>query len=438
MSGAGATIVSTDPDGCPREAASPAAAAEGPLLVLKFGGTAVGTPARIRSAAKRVRRHVRAGARVAVVVSATGDTTDRIVRWLKAVAPEGASEAAREFHRGLATGEDLSAAQARGSRFVTANKALIGEVGADLVALAREGFGSIDFEAAVGGGIPVIRVLRDALSEGPVHGIRAILNGTTNYILTHLERGVPFRLALQEAQRNGFAEADPTRDLDGTDAADKIRILAWLAYGVPPRALAVRSRGILPDPDRLARDAAAAGGSLRLLAECMAEDGAVSASVEPVIVSAGSEFGRTTEEQNHVSIDLGWSRPVALSGPGAGGIPTAAALLGDILRSCGPLPRVAPSGTRPAPENRSHSWLVSAQRGGELRGRLDALGCGGKPLPADSAHERVLVSRCGWTRLEACLRPLEAEGLRPLATRVDLPPEIGDGVSSQAVLANIC
>lgn len=746
MSRASATIVSTDSDGCIREPSTPAAVAEGPLLVLKFGGTAVGTPARIRRAAKRVRKQLRSGARVVVVVSATGDTTDRIVRWLNAVAPESGSLAAREIDRALATGEDLSAAllasallalgvravslrggeagleaagafgageirelqdgrlrslldegvvpvvsgfqavgpdgetvtlgrggsdttaaylagalgasachivtdvdgvydrdprldpsarhlaslpydalislaeggaqvvhpaaavharrsgtplhvysfrappvpvrsshvgpatervvssstsaqpgaephaggrgrdggitaetdqspgrlefgpvagvrvvpialagcgvvgsdlvrllqahgpaieQAhgvrlelvsvlvrepekgrsvdlssslftrdveaflrthadvvveamggldpaeriaratleRGARFVTANKALVGAVGADLVALARASGGSLDFEAAVGGGIPVIRVLRDALSEGPVHRIRAILNGTTNYILTQLERGIPFHHALHEAQRNGFAEADPTRDLDGTDAGDKIRILAWLAYGVPPHALPVRCRGILPDPDRLARDAEAVGGSVRLIAECTSQAGEISASVEPVIVPVSSEFARTTEEQNHVAIDLGWSRPVALSGPGAGGLPTASALLGDILRSCAPLPDLVAPGAVPSVEHRPHRWLVSAGRGrGGLLACLDGAGLQVEPIPEDSAaHDRVLVSNCGWTRLEASLRSLEIEGQRPLATRVDSPQRTGAGLPDQPpVVATLC
>src|SRR5688572_16259152 len=107
---------------------------------------------------------------------------------------------------------------ARGQRFITANKALLADCGDGLLALAHSTGGHVDFEAAVGGGVPVVRALRHSLRNVPVRGIRGILNGTTNYILTQIERGYSFEDALSAAQADGFAEADPTRDLDGRDA----------------------------------------------------------------------------------------------------------------------------------------------------------------------------------------------------------------------------
>ena len=217
----------------------------------------------------------------------------------------------------------------RGARFVTANKALIARNGDELVALAEQTGGRIDFEAAVGGGIPVIRSLRNA----QVKRISGILNGTTNYVLTRIEQGDSFEDALLQAQQNGFAEADSTRDLNGTDSADKLRILAWLAFGVRPADLDVAVRGILPDAEQLVSEAKHAGCRVRLIAQCEKTEAGVSASVQPVAVPADSAFAHTLDEQNLISIDLGWRQPIILTGPGAGGIPTAMALLGDVTCS---------------------------------------------------------------------------------------------------------
>lgn len=214
----------------------------------------------------------------------------------------------------------------RGARFVTANKALIADCGDELLELAAKSGGRLDFEAAVGGGIPVIRALRNSLAHGQVKSIDGILNGTTNYVLTCIERGDSFETALRKAQQNGFAEADATRDLNGTDSADKLRILAWLAFGVRPSDLDIRVSGILPDPERLVREAAQRNRCVRLIAHC----DALTASVCAVEVERESAFARNVEEQNLISIDLGWRQPIILTGPGAGGLPTATALLGDV------------------------------------------------------------------------------------------------------------
>jgi homoserine dehydrogenase len=190
---------------------------------------------------------------------------------------------------------------------VTANKALIAAHGPELAALARQNRTRLDFEAAVGGGIPVVRALRDTLSSSAPRAIRGILNGTTNFILTRLELGAGFDDALADAQRLGYAEADPTRDLAGADAADKIAILAWLGFGVDPSRLPVTTRGLQGIADRVAADARAHGGVPRLVAEASLQDGRVTARVEPSIVAADGEFGRTRDERNLVVVDTRWN-----------------------------------------------------------------------------------------------------------------------------------
>ena len=223
-------------------------------------------------------------------------------------------------------------ALARGQRFITANKALLAHSGDALLALARSTGGDVDFEAAVGGGVPVVRALRHSLRNVPVRRIRGILNGTTNYIFTRIERGYSFEQALVEAQANGFAEADPSRDLNGLDAADKLRVLAWVAFGVAPQSLHVECNGVPADPERAVREARAHGQTVRLIATCLRNaDGTIHASVRPELVDIDSPFGRATDEQNVITLDLGWNQEITLSGPGAGGVPTATALLGDLL-----------------------------------------------------------------------------------------------------------
>jgi homoserine dehydrogenase len=220
----------------------------------------------------------------------------------------------------------------RGKRFITANKALLAQSGDTLLDLAHSNGAHIDFEAAVGGGVPVVRALRHSLRNVPVRRIRGILNGTSNYILTRIERGDSFAEALASAQASGFAEADSSRDLNGLDSADKIRVLAWAAYGVSPQAIDVECEGVLPDPEQLVRNASVQGKRVRLIASCERDgNDVVRASVKPELVASESPFGRAVDEQNVITLDLGWNQEITLAGPGAGGLPTATAILGDIL-----------------------------------------------------------------------------------------------------------
>lgn len=223
----------------------------------------------------------------------------------------------------------------RGGVFVTANKELVARHGAVLGQLARSSGGRLGVDATVGGGVPIVRTIREILVGNSVVGIRGILNGTSNFILTRLEQGSDYQTALRTAQARGLAEADPVRDLDGRDVADKLAILAWAAWGADPRTVTVHREGLLPDPLALVGDALRQGGRLRLVGECRLAPSGVVASVRPEIVAADSPLGRTVDEQNRVMIDVAWGSPVELAGQGAGGVPTAAALWGDLIATQG-------------------------------------------------------------------------------------------------------
>jgi homoserine dehydrogenase len=312
---------------------------------------------------------------------------------------------------------------ARGRGLISANKALLAATGAELDVLARERGGTLSYEAAVAGGVPVIRVLREALAQTDVRSIHGILNGTTNFILTRMERGASFAAALEEAQARGFAEADPTLDLNGQDAADKIAILAWQAFGVLPARLPVARRGLVPHPDRLIADAAAAGGTARLVAECVNGPEGVAAAVEPVVVSRDSALGRTPAEENLVIVETGSSGTLRLAGPGAGGGPTASAVLSDLITAAGAAPATR---TRSAPatvDRRAHRWAVSIAGNGTGKGRLAAAAAAAGITLADAldpgpATVRALTGPTSRPLLHGFIRSLEQAGLEPVALRV--------------------
>lgn len=219
----------------------------------------------------------------------------------------------------------------RGGVLITANKELVARHGPSLCALAEASGGWFGFDAAVGGGVPIVRTIRSALAGHPVSAIRGILNGTANFVLTALESGAALTEAVAEAQRRGLAEAEWRRDLDGRDVAAKLAILSWVTWGVAPAEVAVHRQGLLPDPEALVHEARRLGGCLRLIGECRRTPDGVVARVRPEVVDPDSAFGRAQHEENLVHLDLGWSAPLALSGPGAGGAPTATAVLADLV-----------------------------------------------------------------------------------------------------------
>ena len=313
-----------------------------------------------------------------------------------------------------------ASALTRGKKFITANKELIAGAGDSLCRLANERGTSLDFGAAVGASAPVISTLRDLLGASPPRAVRGILNGTSNFVITELERDTPFDLALAVARGRGLAEADCSKDLDGRDAAAKLAITAWVAFGIAPSSLRIRRTSLLPQLPELVRTATALGGRLRLIAECVQLDGdRVVASVEPTIVSAFSGFGRTTGEENRIEIDQGWSAPLTVSGPGAGAAPTATALLSDLLRTSPPANFRGARGKvfLPATDARAHRWLLLAPPSLGLERVLGAHDIAVERSWNEPETAGVITTRIPWPRLEETLKLAEA-GIA--AARVDL------------------
>jgi homoserine dehydrogenase len=313
---------------------------------------------------------------------------------------------------------------AAGRDYITANKLVVARRGEELRDLARHSRARFSFEAAVAGGVPVLRVLRDALVGDDVRAVRGVLNGTTNYILSHLHEGATFSTALADAQASGFAEADPSRDLDGRDAADKIAILAWIAFGTDPARLRVHRSGLLPDPEALISAARTFGGVARLIAECVRLPGAAIASVEPVLVRPGSRFAAVHGADNLVEIDSAWSGALRFSGAGAGGAPTATALLGDILASPSPLSATHSRACSDAHDPRPRRWVLSV-RCTDRRSLIDACTAAGLTGVGVHADRRtgtlhVLTERCLRADVARATALLRARHEAVIASRYDL------------------
>ncbi len=224
------------------------------------------------------------------------------------------------------------AALGRGKSVVTANKALLAERGPELFAAARDG--GVYFEAAVAGGIPIIRALRQGLVANRVPRIFGILNGTCNYILTRMEEErAPFETVLREAQTSGYAEADPTLDVDGHDTAHKAAILASLACGRAVPLSAVGVEGIR-DVSNLDLDyARELGYRIKLLAVIRNDPGGVSVHVGPCLVPQGHLLGQVREVFNAVLVKCDAAGDTLYCGRGAGRYPTASAIVGDIVEA---------------------------------------------------------------------------------------------------------
>ena len=228
------------------------------------------------------------------------------------------------------------AALADGKPVVTANKALLAACGAELYAAAHEAGVDLLFEAAVAGGIPFIRPLRESLLAEPIRRVLGIMNGTTNYILTRMtEAGADYADALAEAQALGYAEADPTADVEGLDAAAKIAIVATLAFGVDVTVDLVDTEGISAITADDIAFAARNGFVIKLLAmaEQFEADGSaeITAAVHPVLVPAAHPLASVRESFNAVFVEGEVVGDLMFYGRGAGGDPTASAVLGDLV-----------------------------------------------------------------------------------------------------------
>jgi len=292
-----------------------------------------------------------------LVIEATGDT---------------------ELGRTLAV-ETLS----RGKPFVTAGKALVVRHGEELEQLAAAHGTSFHYEAAAAGALPIVALLRLGLSPGPARGFEAVLSGTCNFVLTRLGEGVPYEDALAQARAAGLAEPDSSRDTSGQDAAEKLVLLARL-LGVRLDGERLPRRGIEGLGPHDAVFARRRGLALRLVARLRVHDHGAEAWLAPALVPALSSLGQARDEQNVVVLDAGDVGQIALSGPGAGSLPTAAAILADVRELARSFPR----------------------------SRAAARATRALPLLADTRQRRHYVTICGTSGTrEAALRALEAEGI---------------------------
>jgi homoserine dehydrogenase len=220
-----------------------------------------------------------------------------------------------------------------GKSVVTANKQLMAHHGAELLDLARSRGLEVRFEASVAGGIPVLRALQEGLAGDHLVEVRGILNGTCAYILSRMEsEPIAFADALIEAQKAGYAEADPSEDLDGADAAAKLAIIAAVGLRRPVRVGDIATKSIRPIESVDFMYARELGCTIRQVARASAEDnGEVFAAVRPALVPISSNFGRVSGSQNLVTVRGIFGGETSFSGSGAGGSPTAVAVVSDVL-----------------------------------------------------------------------------------------------------------
>ena len=226
----------------------------------------------------------------------------------------------------------MLAAIAAGKPVVTANKQLIAQHGDELFAAAREAGVQLRFEAAVAGAIPIIRVVQESLGALEIERISGIVNGTTNFILSEMAAtGADYEEVLARAQELGYAEADPTEDVNGADAAAKMAILARLAFDTPVSLGNVSFEGIEEiRPDDIAY-ASELGLSLKLLGVAERHGDAISARVFPCFLYGGHPLAPVEGPFNAITVEAPSITEITMSGPGAGGIETASAVLGDVV-----------------------------------------------------------------------------------------------------------
>jgi len=253
----------------------------------------------------------------------------------EAVLGDPAIQVVVEVMGGVEPARDLlRRAIAAGKQVVTANKMLLAMEGADLLARAKDRGVDLAFEGAVGGGIPVIRVLRDALASDTISSLAGIVNGTSNYILTRMRSdGLTFEAALAEAQAKGYAEADPALDVDGGDAAHKLAVLAMLAFGahldgahVPTEGI----RGVEPVDHAFAERF---GYVIKHLAigRAATGDGPLELRVHPALVAKEAPLANIHGVLNAIAVEGRALGPCMLSGRGAGDLPTAVSVVADLV-----------------------------------------------------------------------------------------------------------
>ncbi len=227
--------------------------------------------------------------------------------------------------------ESVRAALTAGKHVVTANKALLAKHGVALAELAEQNGVCLNYEAAVAGGIPIVKTLRESMSGNEISRIYGILNGTCNYILTRMEaEGISFEDCLADAQRLGYAEADPTFDIEGNDTAHKLAILTSLAFGTKISAEDIYMEGITSITTADIEAADELGYRIKLLGVAQKTDTGIEQRVHPTMVPKSSAIARIDGVLNAVAVDGDFVGEIVLVGPGAGGNATASSVVADI------------------------------------------------------------------------------------------------------------
>ncbi|PLS05849.1 homoserine dehydrogenase [Neobacillus cucumis] len=262
----------------------------------------------------------------------------------------------------------LKKAIQRGCHIITANKEMFAHHGQELLELAKKHNVSVGYEATVAGGIPVIQTLRQLLNVNRVQQVQGILNGTSNFILTEMrEKKLSFAEALRAAQENGFAEADPTNDVEGFDAFYKAMILSRLAFGEEPNWHDVERAGITSITSKLIDTAERLGLRFKHIAIIRKSGNQLTASVKPVLVGKEHPLYHVEGVQNAVNIYSDIVGQITLQGPGAGMFPTASAVIEDLVYVCQNRP--VTQGLTPTKEinagsqeliQQEETWLISS------------------------------------------------------------------------------
>ncbi len=335
----------------------------------------------------------------------------------------GGIEPAREY---------VLAALSAGKHVITANKQLLSQHGEALFEAARASGVQLRFEAAIAGVVPVVRVLCESLAGAHIERVHGIVNGTTNFILSEMTRGSTYAEALAEAQRLGFAEADPSEDVTGRDAAAKMAILARLAFDTPVHIDEVPYEGIehlQTDDIQYAREL---GLGLKLIGTAERRDGGLSVRVHPAFLYSGHPLASVNGPFNAVTVESEAITEITMSGPGAGGLQTASAVLGDLVSTM--LPPAAPSPpVDPLPlvgdvESGFYIHMEMADRPGALAAVAGVLGEQGASIKSvvqhglgEHARLVMVVHPLAETRLREALRKIgDLDFLRstPRAIRV--------------------
>jgi homoserine dehydrogenase len=336
----------------------------------------------------------------------------------------------------------VEAALAAGKPVVTANKALLAHHGVALARAAEAAGAPLRFEAAVAGGVPIVKALAEGLAANRVSRVYGVLNGTCNYILSEMASGGrPYAEVLAEAQAKGYAEADPSFDVGGMDAAHKLALLASLAFGVAPDIGGVAVEGIERVSLADIAHAAELGFRVRLLGVARRAGGGVERAVRPCLVRAASAVGQLEGVTNAVVVDGDFVGQVVFEGAGAGAGPTASAVVADLIDvargACGPVfgvPAAALAAPAAGEASRAEHYLRLSleDRPGALAEVAHELGREGVSIRAMRQNDHpegpggatvlIVTHHCDRAALDRALAAIAARTVcldRPVALRIE-------------------